>query len=541
MSKSNANYWRERFKELETLTYNKSQEYYDRIIKAFNITENKLKQVLNEFYSRFANLEDISITEAKIVLNSEERAAFRMSVEEYIKFGEENNRHWNPALNNILEEASLKYRITRLEAAFYQFAGEIGKLTSQEVGLLYDLLADTYIDRYYRTAYEIFDYFGVGTSFEMIDMNKLEMILDQPWAVDGSNFSSRLWSNQAKLTNTLTQALTSACVRGEGYTETTEYLARALGTSKKNAGRLVVTESAYFASRAQQSCFEELGAEKFMIVATLDNITDPECQDLDGQIHTMDEYEVGVTAPPYHPNCRCTTRPYFEDENVPGYVEGTRTARDPGGKTYRVPRNMTYKEWRKKYGIDPKYGVTPDLKEINNSITPILESPVNPSKIGSNPIQLGSSNPTGLLTDTYPVTEGFRNGQFTRKLKTGKQKEHIYGTKEYLNRLKNDKARGNPRLPSLLFGTEEEIDELIKSKIGTGHLEITANGKWTGSEIVEFDRVIGLNYGTVYSETKIAKIHYGKNGYHMVPMYDETGRIIRDDGTVEEQHHEGNE
>ena len=376
---NNEEYWRQRFKQLETLTYNKSQDYYKRIIKLFNITETKLKEKINEFFSRFASLEDISIAEAKKVLEADELEAFHMSVEQYIQYGIENNENWNPDIDKLMEEASIKYRVTWLEAAFYQFAGEIGILTNQEIGELYKLLSDVYIDRYYRTAFEVFQHYGVGTSFEMIDMNRLEMILDQPWAVDGTNFSSRLWSQQSKLVNQLSQALTQACVRGEGYTETTEYLARLLNTSKSNAGRLVVTESAYFASRAQNSCYDELGAEQFEIIATLDNLTDPECQDLDGKVYDMSEFEVGVTAPPFHPNCRCTTVPYFDDSDVPGYVEGTRTARDPGGKTYRVPRNMKYSEWREKYNINPKYGTSEP--EENSSI--VLESPNNQSTINS--------------------------------------------------------------------------------------------------------------------------------------------------------------
>ncbi|MBR2742546.1 MAG: hypothetical protein IKD89_03060 [Clostridia bacterium] len=65
----------------------------------------------------------------------------------------------------------------------------------------------------------------------------------------------------------------------------------------------------------------------------------------------MSEREVGVTAPPFHPWCRTTTAPYFEDDfDVPG----ERAARDAEGGTYYVPADMTYEQWKKKQ--DEKYG-----------------------------------------------------------------------------------------------------------------------------------------------------------------------------------------
>lgn len=58
----------------------------------------------------------------------------------------------------------------------------------------------------------------------------------------------------------------------------------------------------------------------------------------------MSEYQIGVTAPPFHPWCRGTTAPYFADmEDI-----GERWARDANGKTYEVPKSMTYGQWEAK-------------------------------------------------------------------------------------------------------------------------------------------------------------------------------------------------
>ena len=56
--------------------------------------------------------------------------------------------------------------------------------------------------------------------------------------------------------------------------------------------------------------------------------------------------KAGETAPPFHPGCRCTTAPYFEDmKDI-----GERWMRDPEtGKGGYVPADMTFNEWKAEY------------------------------------------------------------------------------------------------------------------------------------------------------------------------------------------------
>lgn len=364
----NSEYWHRRFLNLSNNAIKSVDKIVKRLERASKLTFQAIDNQLFNFYSRFSDLNNITLAEAKETLNKADLKAFRLSVDEYIALAKENVEHFNPKISKLLEEASLKVRVTRLEAAGYQMAGEVAKLVTNEHKDLYNLLSDNYIDRYYKTAFEIFKGYGVGTSFEMINPKKVGMILKEPWTTDGTNFSSKLWTNQIKLTNELNSILTSACIRGEGYDKTSKLLAQEMDSSFSNAKRVIVTESTYFSSRAQLDCYSELGAEQYKIIATLDNKTCPICQKQDGKVYPIEEFKAGETAPPFHPNDRCTTAPYFNNSNLPGYIEGTRTARNPEtGKTYRVPRNMTYREWAKKYNIKPKYGKATYDNDLNDS------------------------------------------------------------------------------------------------------------------------------------------------------------------------------
>ncbi|MCR5635882.1 MAG: phage head morphogenesis protein [Clostridiales bacterium] len=109
-----------------------------------------------------------------------------------------------------------------------------------------------------------------------------------------------------------------------------------------------------------------MDVEKCKVVAALDKHTCPICGKLDGTIIKMSDYEVGSTAPPFHPWCRCTTAPYFEDmEGI-----GERYARDvETGESFTVPKDMTYEQWKaiqdKKYGAGK---VDTERKKVYNEV-----------------------------------------------------------------------------------------------------------------------------------------------------------------------------
>ena len=78
---------------------------------------------------------------------------------------------------------------------------------------------------------------------------------------------------------------------------------------------------------------------------TLDKHTCEICAAMDGKVIDKKDYQPGVTVPPFHPNCRGTTVPWFDDmADV-----GQRIARDNEGEVYYVPPDMTYGEWEKTF------------------------------------------------------------------------------------------------------------------------------------------------------------------------------------------------
>ena len=340
----NSEYWKNRFVEMEEATHQTSLKKTMDIQEQFDKSQKIIEEKINAWYQRYANNNNISLLEARKSLNDKELKELKWDVEEYIKKGRENafSGEWVKELEN----ASAKAHISRLEALELQCRQQAETAFGNLNDEVSKHIKDVYKDSYYRTAFEIQKGVGVGSNFATLNDKLIEKVVNKPWLADGKNFSDRIWGNKTQLINQLHTSLSQMCITGAGPDKAISQIASKMNVSKANAGRLVMTESAYFSSTAQRECFKELDVERYEIVATLDGHTSDICQEMDGKVFKMSEYEEGVTAPPFHVNCRSCTAPYFDDEFTKGEQ---RAARDEEGDTYYVPADMTYKEWKKKY------------------------------------------------------------------------------------------------------------------------------------------------------------------------------------------------
>lgn len=347
---TNAEYWKQRFTQLEAAQNRKGATAYLEMEKQYKAAQNELEAQIALWYQRFADSNGISLAQAKQWLKGQDLAEFKWDVKEYIKYGKENAI--NGAWMQELENASSKFHISRLEALQIQTQNSLETMFAQQMGTMKKALSDVYASGYYHTAYAVQQGFGLGWDVAGLDQAQIEKVLSKPWAVDGYNFSTRIWNGKTKLIGEVHNELSKNLLTGADPQKAIDSLAKKMGTSKSNAGRLVMTEQAYFSSAAQKDCFNDLDVEEYEIVATLDSHTSDICRSLDGRVFKMSDYKPGVTAPPFHVYCRSTTAPHFKEN----FDAGERAARGADGKTYYVPDDMTYSEWKKAFVDGDKSG-----------------------------------------------------------------------------------------------------------------------------------------------------------------------------------------
>ncbi len=340
----NSSYWKERFKQLEAAQNRKGADTYLEIENQYRQAQKEIEGKINTWYQRFATNNNLSMAEARRMLRDKELAELKWNVKDYIKQGQANafNGQWIKELEN----ASARFHISRLEALKLQTQQSLELMFGNQLDSIDTTMKRIYLDGYYHTAYELQKGFGIGWDIAGLDQRKIEKVIRKPWAVDSKNFSKRIWGNKEKLISEVHREITQDIILGRDPQKAIDNISKKMNTSKVNAGRLIMTEEAYFSSAAQKDCFQDLGVEQYEIVATLDSHTSDICQNLDGQVFPMKDFEPGVTAPPFHVYCRSTTVPYFEEDF--GQV-GKRAARGEDGKTYYVSADMTYKEWKKSF------------------------------------------------------------------------------------------------------------------------------------------------------------------------------------------------
>lgn len=415
-----SNYWTKRFEEEEKQRNISNKAYAKEIEKQYKIAENKIKSDIEKWYIRIADNNQISLADAKKLLTKDELKEFKWSLAEYTQKAK------SGAWKKELENASARIHIKRLEALQLQVQNSIETLRNKENEMLEDYLIKNYEDTYYHSLYEISKGLNLKTSFATLDRNKINQVIGKPWLSDGKTFSDRIWQDKEQLINTLRTKITQSFITGSTLDEAVEDISKFVSDKIKNkeyvARRLLETESAAYASKAQIEAFKSIDVEKYEIVATLDLHTSEICQEMDGKVFNISDQEIGVTVPPFHSHCRTVIAPYFDDEP-------TRASRDENGE-YKEVKYMNYKEWKDQYIKKDELGLTLNQKSA------IMRY------IGS---------------DSYKINEALRNGTNL----TQDQKEWVKVLDEALEKIPVYEGQVTRSLSFQLQG-KEALEEFLK-------------------------------------------------------------------------------
>lgn len=337
MSK-NADYWRGRFSILEDSAFKQSDQTIQQVERMYMEAQQSVQKEIEAWYGRFATNNGITLADARKMLITGQLEEFKWTVDQYIQAGQQAGL--DAAWLKKLENASARFHVSRLEALQLQIQQQVELLNGGQVDSIDALLKQVVGGNYTHTAFEIQKGLGLGWDITGLDQRKLETLISKPWTTDGRTFRDRCWTNKTELVNTINKQMVQGLLRGDSPEKAIQAIQKQFGVSRYKAARLVHTETSYFNAQSTKEAYHDLGVEKIEILETLDGRTCDICGALDGKVITLAQYEPGVTVPPFHPNCRGTTCPHFDD------MDGERAARNAEGKVYYVPANMKYADWK---------------------------------------------------------------------------------------------------------------------------------------------------------------------------------------------------
>lgn len=257
--------------------------------------------------------------------------------------------------------AARKERYEAVKAVIY---AKIKKVAVKATDKLSDRLQQVYKESYYGVIDDAAKQFDIGINFAILNENAINAAVSTKW--HGKQFSQRIWDNTDRLATTAQNLVVKSFMSGEAWSKTADKLATTFQVEKYNATRLVHTEASHIHAMADLKAYEDIGAEQYRYLATLDYRTCERCQQWDNMVLPLSEAREGYNYPVLHPLCRCTTTIAVDLKN--------RRARDPlTGKNDIVDGSVTYQEWYNSLSDEQKTALKLSKRKDSNKTSDKLQ------------------------------------------------------------------------------------------------------------------------------------------------------------------------
>lgn len=280
---NSAKYWEDRRKKLEEQLEKDEKKLMDNLSKDYARSIKELEKDIAYYYKEYGRDNIIEYRSLLQKLSQEDRQLLYVNMDAFaLKYPE--YAHLMPIRESI-------YQLNRLEGLKQEIY-----IKQCELGIITERKLTNHLKNLAKKSYKVAG--GKNT----YNHSALEKLVNRKW-VGSDTFSSRIWKNMDKLTNTLTNEFQNAIIRGDNYEKCIQILRKRFDVSHKEAHRLVYTEGTFIMNEASMTAFEE-EYEFYEYSALMDSRTTPICKSLNGKKFKISERQAGVNFPPMHPLCR---------------------------------------------------------------------------------------------------------------------------------------------------------------------------------------------------------------------------------------------
>ena len=380
---SNSNYWEKRLLDGKKRVVENEEDYYKRLKKYYDTANKQIEEKLAVTYQKYAKNNNLTLEQAYKQLPKDAEKAYKNDLLDYI---------------SKAKEDAVKYKDYLMNQSIMHKHSVLNQLQTEIKNVVYNIDMEETGGKFLAKIYEDSDYYfqyqeGQTETFAKLDPERLHNLLAQDWAGEG-NFSSKIWKNKDMLAEALDDTLIKGLAKGQSYDQMAKALSERMGSSEKQAYRLIVTESARMDNQALLDQYKEMGVSKYQFLATLDNRTSEICRSMDGLIFNIEDAEIGLNVPPLHPYCRSRIVPYMEE----GEEATERVYRDENNKS-KIGKYKNYEQY-----LAENLGNKEQAKALaskRNDITTLVKA------VGIYPTQTAPTavQPTiNAQTDTYKIS-----------------------------------------------------------------------------------------------------------------------------------------
>lgn len=140
----------------------------------------------------------------------------------------------------------------------------------------------------------------------------VEKLLSKPWGVDELYWLERLEADVNLWITYLNTDVKRAIHQRKHIDEVINLVEKRFKSINNVLESLGLSESTAIGSLSRQEIFKELGISKYQFFTKPDERRCETCGSMHGLIFPISAYEVGVTASPIHPRCRCWEVPIVD-------------------------------------------------------------------------------------------------------------------------------------------------------------------------------------------------------------------------------------
>ena len=133
----------------------------------------------------------------------------------------------------------------------------------------------------------------------------IEKVLAAIWGLDATTWLVRLLSDIDLWDARIRSDIKRLISRGASIEQVVDMLDKRFDSINSVLTTLAISESTAIGSIARKSIFKALGVDKYQFFSKPDERRCETCGALHGVVFPISAYEVGVTASPIHPRCRC--------------------------------------------------------------------------------------------------------------------------------------------------------------------------------------------------------------------------------------------
>jgi len=329
-----SDYWRDREEEALKHYISDERAYYKLIDEIYEEMLDGAQQEIDSFYAKYAKAEGITIAEAKKRVSKLDIKAYERKAKRYVEDAARDR-----AANNDQTDYSGYYFSDKANAEMrlYNATMKINRLEMLKANIGLHLIKGTaklesFMGKILkgRTAAELERQAGILGKTVRNNARNANALVNASFK--SATFSDRLWQHHDLMKADLAKLLQTGLIQGKNprvlATELRKYFIgeKTLKNGKKGAKyyteRLMRTELARVQTEAQKQSFERNGFTMYEFIVNRGCC--PICEKVakeNGGHYKVEDMQPGLNAPPMHPNCRCSTAAWEDDDEYEAWLD----------------------------------------------------------------------------------------------------------------------------------------------------------------------------------------------------------------------------